>query len=114
MVSHKKFGDIELTLGEAGIRFKRKPSAYNRYIAKETKGKARLSKEEFLQLAKSYKNPVAIEIKDELELNSKINKSIDVLNSWDIEIRKLENAPVKEDIFKLKKDTVDRLKYVIC
>ena len=35
MVSHKKFGGIELSLGAGGLRFKKKPSAYNICIGKE-------------------------------------------------------------------------------
>ena len=38
MVSHKKFGGIELSLGAGGLRFKKKPSAYNVCIGKELEG----------------------------------------------------------------------------
>jgi len=38
MVSHKKFGGIELSLGAGGLRFKKRPSAYNICIGKELEG----------------------------------------------------------------------------
>ncbi len=38
MVSHTKVGDLELSVGKGGIRFKKKPSGYNICIGKELKG----------------------------------------------------------------------------
>ena len=38
MVSHKKFGGIELSIGAGGLRFKKRSSAYNICIGKELKG----------------------------------------------------------------------------
>jgi hypothetical protein len=40
MVSHKKFGGIELSLGAGGLRFKKRPSAFNICIGKEMEGTA--------------------------------------------------------------------------
>ncbi len=40
MVSHKKFGGIELSIGAGGLRFKKRPSAYNICIGKQLKGKS--------------------------------------------------------------------------
>lgn len=39
MTSHKKFGGIELSIGAGGLRFKKRPSAYNVCIGKELKDK---------------------------------------------------------------------------
>jgi len=39
MVSHKSFGGIELSIGGGGLRFKKRPSAYNICIGNELKGK---------------------------------------------------------------------------
>jgi len=39
MASHKKLGGIELTLGAGGLRFKKRPSAFNICIGKKLKGK---------------------------------------------------------------------------
>jgi hypothetical protein len=36
--NHKKFGGIELSLGAGGLRFKKRPSAFNVCIGKEMKG----------------------------------------------------------------------------
>jgi len=38
MVSHKSFGGIELSIGAGGLRFKKRPSAYNICIGKQLKG----------------------------------------------------------------------------
>lgn len=38
MVSHKKVGGIWLSVGGGGIRFKKRPSAYNICIGKAMKG----------------------------------------------------------------------------
>lgn len=38
MVSHAKFGGIELSIGKGGLRFKKKPSGFNICIGKEMKG----------------------------------------------------------------------------
>jgi len=38
MVSHKSFGGIELSLGAGGLRFKRRPSAFNICVGKAIKG----------------------------------------------------------------------------
>lgn len=40
MVSHKKFGGIELSLGAGGLRFKKRPSAFNICIGKALKDTA--------------------------------------------------------------------------
>lgn len=37
MVSHKSFGGIMLSIGGGGLRFKKRPSAYNICIGKELK-----------------------------------------------------------------------------
>jgi len=39
MVSHKSFGGIMLSIGGGGLRFKKRPSAYNICIGKALKGK---------------------------------------------------------------------------
>lgn len=38
LVSHKKFGGIELSLGAGGLRFKKRASGYNICIGKQMKG----------------------------------------------------------------------------
>lgn len=38
MVSHKKVGGIELSIGKGGLRFKKKKSAFNVCIGKEMEG----------------------------------------------------------------------------
>lgn len=61
MVSHKKVGGIELSLGAGGIRFKKRPSGFNMCIGKAMKGtpgpaKGRYDKDfqkKFIQTAKS-------------------------------------------------------------
>ena len=40
MVSHKKMGGIELSIGAGGLRFKKRPSAFNICIGKALKGTA--------------------------------------------------------------------------
>lgn len=37
MVSHKSFGGIELSLGAGGMRFKKRPSAFNICVGKRMK-----------------------------------------------------------------------------
>lgn len=39
MVSHKKFGGIELSLGAGGLRFKKRASAFNVCVGKAMKDK---------------------------------------------------------------------------
>ena len=38
MVSHKSFGGIELSIGGGGLRFKKRPSAFNICVGKALKG----------------------------------------------------------------------------
>jgi len=38
MVSHKKFGGIELSLGAGGMRFKKKPSGFNICVGNKMRG----------------------------------------------------------------------------
>jgi hypothetical protein len=38
MVSHKKFGGIELSIGAGGLRFKKRPSRFNIEVGKCMKG----------------------------------------------------------------------------
>jgi len=38
MVSHKKFGGIELSLGAGGLRFKKRPSSFNMCIGNIMRG----------------------------------------------------------------------------
>jgi len=38
MVSHKKLGGLEITLGKGGLRFKKRPSWFNICIGKAMKG----------------------------------------------------------------------------
>ena len=38
MVSHASFGGIELSIGKGGLRFKKRPSAFNTCVGKEIKG----------------------------------------------------------------------------
>lgn len=40
MVSHKKVSGYELTVGKGGVRFKKRPSGYNRCIGDSLKGGA--------------------------------------------------------------------------
>ena len=39
MVSHKKFGGIELSLGAGGLRFKKRASAFNICVGKAIRSK---------------------------------------------------------------------------
>lgn len=38
MVSHANFGGIELSIGKGGLRFKKRPSAFNICVGKAIKG----------------------------------------------------------------------------
>lgn len=38
MVSHTSLGGLELSIGKGGLRFKKRPSAYNICIGKELRG----------------------------------------------------------------------------
>jgi len=38
MVSHKKLGGLEISIGGGGLRFKKRPSAFNICIGKALKG----------------------------------------------------------------------------
>ncbi len=40
MVSHKRLGGLWITLGAGGLRFKKRPSAFNICIGREMKGTA--------------------------------------------------------------------------
>ena len=40
MVSHKKFGGIELSLGAGGLRFKKRPSQFNICVGNQLRGTA--------------------------------------------------------------------------
>lgn len=63
MVSHKKLSGLEITLGKGGLRFKKRPSAFNMHVGKCMKGTpgpkaGRYDKgfqAKFTSCAKSYK-----------------------------------------------------------
>jgi hypothetical protein len=113
MVSRKKVAGFEVVIGKSGkIRFKRKPSAFNRYIADMLRGRPKVSKEEFTRIARSYLKPEMEALKEEIdkEMDIKLNSISLVMEDWNI----YKMTEPKEKLLKMKQTTVERLRKVVC
>lgn len=114
MVSRKKFAGFDLVIGESGeIRFKKKSSEYNRYIAEMLRGRKKVSTEEFTRIARAYHKPEE-EVKIQEEIEPRFDATLEdvgrIMEDWNI----FKLTEPKDKLFRIKGQTIEKLRYVVC
>ena len=114
MVSRKKLSGFELVIGKSGVvKFKKKPSEFNRYIAEMLRGRKKVTQEEFTRIARAYHKPEE-EVKIQEEIEPRFDATLEdvgrIMEDWNV----FKLTEPKDKLFRIKGQTIEKLRYVVC